>query len=148
MPAPTPATSDAEFEQIVARVERKERVQRRVHGLGLAWLLLSGLGVLAAGLAFLAIAPWGLAFGDPGAVGFFGILATVVSGGMLALSLPGFVVGLGLLGRRRWARTGAIVLGALALLQVPFGTILGGATLLILLGDDAGPVFGQPARAA
>ena len=139
-------TRDPEFEQIVSRVERRERAQRHVHALGLAWLILSSVGVLAAGLVFLAIAPWGFAFGDPGAIGFFGVLAVLISGSLAALSLPGLVLGLGLLARRRWARTLAIVLGALALLQVPLGTILGGVTLAILLGDDAGQVFGRPAR--
>lgn len=139
---------DREFEQIVARVERRERLERRVHLLGISWLVLSALGVVAAALLFLAVAPWGLVFGDPAAVGFFAVVGAILGGSLLALSIPGAVLGLGLLRRRPWARTLAIVLGALALLQVPLGTVLGGLTLAVLLGDEVGRVFEPGVRGA
>lgn len=62
----------------------------------------------------------------------------------------GFIAGWGLLERQPWARTLAIVLGILALLDFPFGTALGIYTLWVLLpqrpgmpgveGEQGGPI--------
>lgn len=57
---------------------------------------------------------------------------TVAIGGAI-LSLPSLVCGWGLLRRRRWSRWLGIFLGALAVVQVPVGTIVGGYILWVLL---------------
>lgn len=140
------AERDPEFDQIVSRVERRERTERHVRLLGISWLVISGLGLALASFLFVAIAPFGLLFGDPGAVGFFGVLGALIGGSVAVVSLPGVIAGIGLIARRRWARTLAVVLSALALLHVPVGTLLGGATLAVLLGEEAGRVFGVTPR--
>jgi uncharacterized membrane protein YdfJ with MMPL/SSD domain len=58
---------------------------------------------------------------------------------MIALVLAGigFVVGFGLIERRPWARTLAIVVGIIALLHPILGTVLGIYTLWVLLPGDA-----------
>lgn len=137
---------DPEFEQIVSRIERRERTERHVRLLGISWLVISGLGLTLASFLFAAIAPFGLLFGDPGAVGFFGVLGALIGGSVAAVSLPGIVAGFGLIARRRWGRTLAVILAAFALLHVPVGTILGGLTLAVLLGEEAGRVFGATPR--
>ena len=55
---------------------------------------------------------------------------------MLVLSLPGIIAGVGLLKFRPWARIVTIVLSALNLMNIPFGTILGVYGLWVMLSDD------------
>jgi hypothetical protein len=57
------------------------------------------------------------------------------------LSLPGLIAGVGLLNLRPWARTLAIVLSALNLLHVPFGTALGIYGLWVLLQEETERIF-------
>ena len=60
---------------------------------------------------------------------------------------PGFVAGVGLLGFKPWARVLTIILSAIELLNVPFGTALGVYGLWILLSRETEPLFLQQARA-
>ena len=77
-----------------------------------------------------------------GAVGLFVCLLLVV------LSIPGIIAGWGLLKFRAWARVLTIVLSAIQLLNVPFGTALGVYGLWVLLSDATEPLFHpRPARA-
>jgi hypothetical protein len=68
---------------------------------------------------------------------------------LLVLSLPGLIIGVGLLQFRPWARLAAIILSALDLLQVPFGTALGIYGLWVLLNRETEQMFATaPARLA
>src|SRR5262249_23837396 len=58
-----------------------------------------------------------------------------------AWAVPGFVVGVGLLKRRRWARVLGIVVSALSLVHVPFGTALGVYGLWVLFHRDTERLF-------
>jgi hypothetical protein len=60
---------------------------------------------------------------------------------VIALSLPGVVIGFGLLGLRPWARIGGIVLSIFDLIVVPFGTIVGVYGLFVLFSKDAERLF-------
>ena len=70
-----------------------------------------------------------------GAVGLF------VAGLLLVFSLPGILVGWGLLRLRPWARILGIIFGSLHLLSIPFGTALGVYALVILLNPEARELF-------
>ncbi len=80
--------------------------------------------------------------------GLGGIIFIVV----LAFSLPGLVCGVGLIQYRSWARLLGIVLSALELFSVPFGTALGIYGLWVLLNPQSealfriGPAHESPAR--
>lgn len=58
-----------------------------------------------------------------------------------ALSLPGLIVGWGLLKLRGWARVGGLVVSILELFNVPFGTALGVYGLVVLLSRETEPLF-------
>ena len=60
---------------------------------------------------------------------------------LLALSLPGLIAGFGLLQRRSWARILTIVLSAVNLINIPFGTILGAYGLWVLLNKETERMF-------
>jgi hypothetical protein len=95
-------------------------------------LILGGLGILAA-LGMLAL--FGGIAGLVGAsersgdaavaipiLGGIGIILFII---ILALSVPGVIAGAGLLKLQPWARILTIILSAIHLLNIPFGTALG-----------------------
>jgi hypothetical protein len=59
------------------------------------------------------------------------------------LSLPGLIAGLGLLQLKSWARILGIVLCAINLINIPFGTIFGIYGLWVLLSKETERLF-QP----
>jgi hypothetical protein len=74
-------------------------------------------------------------------LGGIGLLVFVL---MLALSIPGIVAGWGLLKFRSWARILTVVLSALHLFHVPFGTALGIYGLWVLLSNEGQKLFLTP----
>ncbi len=79
-------------------------------------------------------------------LGFIGVFVFIL---VLALSLPGLIVGIGLVQHRSWARLGGIILSAFDLLGFPFHTALGIYGLWVLLNRETEQMFGvPPARVA
>ncbi len=75
------------------------------------------------------------------ALPLIGIAGTALVGFLVLLSVPGFVVGVGLLKRRPWARIGGIVLSIVGMMAVPFGTALGIYGLWVLLSSETERLF-------
>ena len=67
---------------------------------------------------------------------------------ILVKAAAGFIAGWGLLQREEWARTVALVVGFLALLNVPIGTALGIYTLWVLLPRQSDDEYKSLAQAA
>jgi len=78
------------------------------------------------------------------ALPILGFTGAALGAFMLALSLPGIVAGIGLLKFKPWARILTIVLSALNLMNIPFGTILGVYGLWVMLSDEGARLFVQP----
>ncbi len=118
----------------VASPGTRGRVAGNLPLLGILWIVYSAMHLV--GGAFIArTAPFGWRHAHfllPGP--FFGLLGVWLS----LLSVLGIIAGFGLLGRRPWARTMAIVFGCLSLLSFPFGTALGIYTLWVLASSDSG----------
>ena len=77
-------------------------------------------------------------------VGGIGLL---VAGFAALLSVPSIVAGVGLLSYKPWARILTLVLSALLLIHIPFGTLLGFYGFWVLLSKEAIPLFQQRATA-
>lgn len=102
---------------------------------GWVHLVFGALGVLGAVVfgGFGAIV--GLFSGEAGGLmagGIMGLLAIFF--GLLAL--PSLLGGWGLLNYKPWARIVVIVLSVLNLLNIPFGTLIGGYSLWVLFNDE------------
>lgn len=116
--------------------------------LGVLYIVLSALGIAAA--AFLTLA-FGLASGIVGATAdahdvaialpVIGLAGTALVIFLLMLSVPGLVTGIGLLKHRAWARILGIVLSAINLIHIPFGTAVGIYGLWVLLNRQTEPLF-------
>jgi len=144
-PAAGPSMAAAGLAQSAQRIESHRTV------LGVLWILWGLLGVPPA-LFLLGFSHFGLPMigaGMPpqlmrmwpalsGVVGFLGGLALIVT-------LAHLAAGIGLLQRQSWARMLALVLGFLALLHIPFGTLLGIYTIWVLVSADAGRAWTQQA---
>src|SRR5207342_759939 len=106
--------------------------------LGALQVALGAIGLL---VALLLILVFGGAAGIVGASGdpraavaipIIGLTGTALVAFLLATSLPGVVVGVGLLRRRAWARIAGIVLSIIELMMIPFGTLIGVYGLFVL----------------
>ena len=79
------------------------------------------------------------------AIPIIGITGLALVTFLLTISLPGLIGGFGLLKRQNWARILLIVLSALNLINIPFGTILGAYGLWVLLNKDTERLFNPTA---
>jgi len=68
----------------------------------------------------------------------FGILIAVISG---IFSLPSIAAGYGVMKRKGWARILAMIVGAMAMMSVPMGTLLGIYTFMTLLDAEVSDEF-------
>jgi hypothetical protein len=122
---------------ITAMQVRAGRVQAHVHLLGIVWLAISAFNTIG-GVVLFIIANTLFAhlhqLGAPEApTAFLRPLLSAVGIFILAKALCGFIAGWGLLQREPWARILALVLGFIALFNIPLGTAVGVYTLWVLL---------------
>lgn len=75
------------------------------------------------------------------AIPIIGLTGATLVSVLLAISLPGIVIGVGLIRFRPWARMAGIVLAIVSLSVVPFGTVVGAYGLWVLLRKDVEPLF-------
>ncbi len=73
-----------------------------------------------------------------GAYFFIGIFVAVIAG---VMSLPSIIAGFGLMKRAGWARILALIVGAMALMSVPMGTMLGIYAFITLLDAEVADEF-------
>jgi hypothetical protein len=127
-------------------------VLTHVKVLGVLNVVLGGFGLLV-GAALLLIfggASWlaGVA-GDADAAlaaPVIGAVGIAVSSFFLILSLPGVIIGVGLVQLRAWARVAGIVISLLNLFNFPFGTLVGVYGLWVLVSKETERVFATAAR--
>jgi hypothetical protein len=125
---------------------RRSRVREHVRLVGILWIAYSALHVVV-GIAAILVA--NLLFGH--SMHLHGLLRPLIEFAglvILAKASAGFIAGWGLLQREDWARTLALVVGFIALLNVPVGTALGIYTLWVLLPKQADDEYRALTQAA
>jgi hypothetical protein len=122
-------------------------METHVKVLGALQIAMGTLGLFAAVVLVLvfgvASSAVGLS-GDPDAtfaLPIIGITGVALVTFLVVLSLPGVIIGIGLIQRRPWARIAGIVLSILGLTMVPFGTIVGVYGLWVLFSKDTERLF-------
>jgi hypothetical protein len=122
--------------------------------LGVFFIVLSAIGLMAALLlALVFTAATGIvsstadAHGAAIALPLIGLTGMALVTFLLILAVPGLVTGIGLLKLKPWARICGIVLSAMHLIHIPFGTILGIYGLWVLLNQDTERLFRSGATA-
>ena len=127
-------------------------MQQHIKILGVLNIVWGAMGALG-GLIVLLV--FGSAFGIVGtaihhdtdaaiALPIIGLVGGAIAFFLLLLSVPSIVAGIGLLNFKPWSRTLAIVVSALHLLSIPFGTALGIYALWVLFSQESPRFFGRP----
>ncbi len=79
------------------------------------------------------------------AMPILGIIAMIAVAVLLLTSLPAIIAGIGLLQAASWARTLTLIVSAIHLLHIPFGTALGIYGLWVLFSEEKSPLQARPA---
>jgi len=114
----------------------------------IVWGLLTtlvGVSTLALGIGAVAlIASAGRGRGGEVAAGITAVAFTALAIIAIAWGAAHVVVGVPLRRHRPWSRLGALILGAVDLLLLPYGTALGVYAMWILLHEDGKKLFMPP----
>jgi hypothetical protein len=125
-------------------------METHVKVLGALQIALGAIGVMT---ALLLILVFGGAAGIVGAsddprasiaIPIIGLTGTALVLFLLVTSLPGVIVGIGLLRHRPWARIAGIVLSIIGLMMIPFGTVVGVYGLWVLFSRETERLFTPP----
>ena len=100
-------------------------MKQHVTMLGVIYIALNSIGLLAALIVFVAVTGGGLISQDPDAMRVTAIVGTSIATFLTILALPGIIAGFGLIKFKSWARILTLILAALNILNIPFGTALG-----------------------
>ena len=121
------------------------RMEKHVTVVAVINIAFGTLGVVGAVLAFLAIAGGGWISQDPTAIRITSIVATLIAGFLLLISVPEIIGGIGLIKRRPWARILVLIIAVLDLLYIPIGTAIGIYELWVLLKKETAELFSRAA---
>jgi hypothetical protein len=121
----------------------EETMRQHVPIIGWCFIVYHGIVALVGIVIGLIVSGAGVISGEREAMFITGAVGVLVTGLLIAISLPGIIAGIGLLKYRPWARILAIIIGVLHLLSFPFGTALGVYTLYVLLNPEAPSIFGM-----
>jgi hypothetical protein len=122
-------------------------METHVKVLGALTIVFGAMGLFSAlmlGFIFGGAATAVGASGDPEAavaLPIIGITGVALVAFLVVWSLPGIIIGIGLLRLRPWARIGGIVVSLLCLIAFPLGTILGVYGLWVLFSKDTERLF-------
>jgi hypothetical protein len=116
---------------------RRSRIAGHIRLLGILWVAISAFR-LVPGMILTVMFNTGFQFsGGEEIPEFVRILLHGLGTAMLAGGVLGIIAGIGLLQRKAWARMGALLLGGVSLIDMPFGTALGIYTLWVLLPAES-----------
>ena len=111
-------------------------MDRHVNTLGILYVVFGALGLFGAFAILIAFRMTGV-FLDVGSVSHWGshaygdvdqvvrVLGLLIATAIGITSIPGIIAGIGLINRTEWGRIFALILGAINLINIPFGTALG-----------------------
>ena len=101
------------------------------------------LGLMIAGIVFVAVAAGGLIAGDSETIMITSIVAVSVSGLIAVFSIPGIIAGWGILKMKSWGRILGLIMAMLNLINIPFGTAFGVYAIWVLMNDETEKIFHQ-----
>ena len=71
------------------------------------------------------------------------VVGTAVGGFLILISIPGLIAGIGLLKLKNWARIVTLIISAIDLINIPFGTALGIYSIWVLVQDETIDIFNR-----
>lgn len=106
-------------------------IDQHIRALGIAHIIYSCLLLIPAAIVFGVLTTVGVFVDDPEAAQILPIIGTGVGIFLFVLAIPGLLAGYGVLNKRSWGLSVALVIGLLNILCFPFGTALGGYSLWV-----------------
>jgi hypothetical protein len=97
---------------------------------------LSILGIIIGVFAFFTLNLIGDFSQDQDAQFVLSIIARIVVGFLIFLSIPGLIAGIGLLKRKEWARILTLIISVISLLNFPLGTAVGVYSIWALVNTE------------
>lgn len=119
----------------------ERQLEQHVPIVGILHLVGGAISVSIGAFLFVFLTSIGAVVDDPVAFRVLSVVGFTVGTFLVVLSAPGIAAGYGLLKRRSWARSLAVAVGAINLLNIPIGTVIGVYTLSVLLQDDEDGYF-------
>ena len=129
-------------------------MQTHVKVVAVLFIIFGALAIMLAffsTLLFSVLGSWIGASAEEGAAAggaVMGLVGVIVMIALLVYAVPAFVCGWALLNRKSWARIMGIILAAISLVKIPFGTIFGIYALWVLLNKDTERFLAPPSGAA
>jgi hypothetical protein len=129
-------------------------METHVKVVGVLNIVFGVLGLCVAALLFLIFAGSAAAVAADAdadariALPIIGLTGSALVGFLAVWSLPGLIVGFGIVKLRPWARIGGIVVAVLSLVVVPFGTLFGVYALWVLFSAETERLFATPSTAS
>ncbi len=128
-------------------VSPQSRLSRNLRLLAFLWFALSAMRLLP-GAVLLSIFGSIEGYLPQDVPAFVFPIVRMIAYVFIGAAAVGFVAGWGLLHRLPWARTLAMVLGLLSLINVPFGTTIGIYTLWVLVPAESEAEYGRISQPA
>ena len=100
-------------------------MERHINVVAALHIGMSIMGILIGILVFIVLCFAGDLSGDQQAQFILSIIAKVIIGLMLLLSIPGIIAGIGLFKRKEWARILTLIISVIDLVNFPVGTAVG-----------------------
>lgn len=115
----------------------------RTHIEVLGWIdiISSVIGFFLAAFIFVIMIGSGIISGDQTAIRVLTVIAVIVAGIMVVISIPGLIAGIGLLRHQAWARVLAIIIAVVSLFNFPIGTIIGIYALWVLTNEETSQIL-------
>jgi len=121
----------------------RPRVAAHLRVLAALWIAAGVLRVIPA-VVLLSLSHWQFPSAVPADVqGFLHPLLNAIGWAFLLAAAASFIGAWGMLDRAPWARLYTIIVGAIALVDIPFGTVLGIYTLWVLLPESSEAEYRQ-----
>jgi hypothetical protein len=122
-------------------------MQQHLHILGILHIVYASLSLLT--FVVLSLVFGGLAFLSGAEIlrGLFAVIVLIVGFLLLLLAVPQIIGAIGLLTHKPWSRILMIIVGALHLMSVPFGTALGIYTFWVLTKEESIRILSHPPAA-
>jgi hypothetical protein len=117
--------------------------ENHVTVLGWINIALSAIFLFIGLFAFFFLTGIGLTVDDAEATRILTFVAFAGSAFFVALSIPGFLAGYGLLKKKTWGRVLAIVVAVLDLFNIPIGTAIGIYALWVLTEENSAEYFAR-----
>ena len=121
-------------------------MQKHITAVGALHIGFGIFGIIVGVFIFALLSGIGIFIEDMDSQFVLWIVGTAVGGFLILVSIPGLIAGIGLLKLKNWARVLTLIISAIDLLNIPFGTALGIYSIWVLVQDETIEIFNKGAN--